>query len=119
MTYANKISHIDNLTFDSIIELNKSLVPIQYRSCPWNYPGLNHGTAVLTTEEQCSAYIAAYGAMHQAKIQEVLDYIKVDDFRNNDIQIIDWGCGQGLATVCFLDYLNKQSISLDIIKKVG
>lgn len=118
MTYADIVSQIENLTFDSIIDLNTNLVPIQFRSCPWNYPGLNHGTAVLTTEEQCFAYIAAYGAMHQAKIREVLDQIKIDDFRSNDFQIIDWGCGQGLATVCFLDYLNEQGIPLDIIRKV-
>lgn len=118
MTYADKITQIENVSFDSIIELNKTLVPVQYRLCPWNYPGLNHGTAVLTTEEQCSSYIAAYGAMHQAKIQEVLDHIKIDDFRTNEIQIVDWGCGQGLATVCFLDFLKKQGIPLDIIKKV-
>ncbi len=118
MIYADKIAQIENLTFDSIIELNRNLLPIEYRACPWRYPGLDHGTAVLTTEEQCSAYIAAYGLMHQSKINEVLDNIKVDDFRNNDIQIIDWGCGQGLATVCLLDYFNKQNIPIELVKKV-
>ena len=118
MSYKDKLSQINLLTFDSIIELNKNLVPLLYRSCPWSYPGLNHGTAVLTTEEQCSAYIAAYGSMHQSKIYEVLDKIKVDAFRNSDIQILDWGCGQGLATVCLFDYFNKLNLSLDLIRKV-
>ena len=90
MTYADKISQLEEMSFDSIIELNKMLVPVQYQSSPWNYPGLNHGTAVLTTEEQCSSYIAAYGSMHQAKIQEVLGNIIVEDFRSNNIQIVDW-----------------------------
>ena len=118
MIYADKIAQIENFTFDSIVELNRSLLPIEYRVCPWRYPGLNHGTAVLTTEKQCSAYIAAYGSMHQSKINEVLDNIKVDDFRNNDIQIIDWGCGQGLATVCLFDFFNKQNIPIELVKKV-
>lgn len=118
MSYKDQLSHINPLTFDSIIELNKNIVPLPYRPCPWAYPDLNHGTAVLTTEEQCSAYIAAYGSMHQSKIYEVLDKIKVDAFRNSDIQIIDWGCGQGLATVCLFDYFNKQNLSLDLIRKV-
>ena len=98
--------------------MNASLVPLQYRSRPWQYPGLNHGTAVLTTEEQCNAYIAAYGNMHQGKINEVLDEIKINDFANTDLQIIDWGCGQGLATICLFDFFNKHNLSLDLVKKV-
>ena len=113
-----QLYNIQNPSFNSIIELNASLVPLQYRSRPWQYPGLNHGTAVLTTEEQCNAYIAAYGNMHQGKINEVLDEIKINDFANTDLQIIDWGCGQGLATICLFDFFNKHNLSLDLVKKV-
>lgn len=118
MRYIEQLYNIQNPSFNSIIELNASLVPLQYRSRPWQYPGLNHGTAVLTTEEQCNAYIAAYGNMHQGKINEVLDEIKINDFANTDLQIIDWGCGQGLATICWFDFFNKHNLSLDLVKKV-
>ncbi len=118
MSYQEKLNHIEDLTFDSIIELNKSLMPSQYRSNPWHYPGLDHGTAVLETEEQCYAYISAYGEMHQAKINEVLGKINSNDFKNTDLQIIDWGCGQGLATVCLFDFFKQNMISLDLIKKI-
>lgn len=118
MRYIEQLYNIKNPSFNSIIELNTSLVPLQYRSRPWQYPGLNHGTAVLTTEEQCNAYIAAYGNMHQGKINEVLDKIKTNDFANTDLQIIDWGCGQGLATICLFDFFNKHNVSLDLVKKV-
>lgn len=118
MRYIEQLYNIQNPSFNSIIELNASLVPFQYRSRPWQYPGLNHGTAVLTTEEQCNAYIAAYGNMHQGKINEVLDEIKINDFANTDLQIIDWGCGQGLATICLFDFFNKHNLSLDLVKKV-
>lgn len=118
MSYIDQLHNIQNLSFNSIIELNTSLVPLQYRSCAWLYPGLDHGTAVLTTEEQCNAYIAAYGNMHQGKINEVLDKINTNDFANTDLQIIDWGCGQGLATICLFDFLNKHNVSLDLVKKV-
>lgn len=118
MRYIEQLYNIQNPSFNSIIELNASLVPLQYRSRPWKYPGLNHGTAVLTTEEQCNAYIAAYGNMHQGKINEVLDEIKINDFANTDLQIIDWGCGQGLATICLFDFFNKHNLSLDLVKKV-
>lgn len=118
MRYIEQLYNIQNPSFNSIIELNASLVPLQYRSRPWQYPGLNHGTAVLTTEEQCNAYIAAFGNMHQGKINEVLDEIKINDFANTDLQIIDWGCGQGLATICLFDFFNKHNLSLDLVKKV-
>ena len=118
MRYIEQLYNIQNPSFNSIIDLNASLVPLQYRSRPWQYPGLNHGTAVLTTEEQCNAYIAAYGNMHQGKINEVLDEIKINDFANTDLQIIDWGCGQGLATICLFDFFNKHNLSLDLVKKV-
>lgn len=118
MRYIEQLYNIQNPSFNSIIELNASLVPLQYRSRPWQYPGLNHGTAVLTTEEQCNAYIAAYGNMHQGKINEVLDKIETNDFANTDLQIIDWGCGQGLATICLFDFFHKHHVSLDFVKKV-
>ena len=118
MSYIENLSNINNLTFDSIIELNTFLVPPQYRSCAWTFPGLDHGIAVLNTEEQCNAYISAYGKMHQAKIEEVLSKINITDFTNTEVQIIDWGCGQGLATVCLFDFFKRKNINLDLIKKV-
>ena len=86
MTYYEELLKIKNYTFDSIIELNRKFLPQRYYLCPWTYPGLDHGRAVLTTEEQCCAYIAAYGNMHQAKINEVLDKININTFRSSDIQ---------------------------------
>ena len=118
MTYKDYIQQIDNISFDEIIKLNKSLIPVPYKTHPWHYPGLDHGTAILTQEEQCTAYIAAYGKMHQEKIDEVLCKINISDFQNTDIQIIDWGCGQGLATSCLFDFFTDKGISLELVKKV-
>ena len=118
MSYIEKLKTIEKLNFDSIIELNRNLVPSQYRSCPWHYPGLDHGTAVLATEEECSAYISAYGSMHQAKIYEVLEKISTAGFHNSDIHIVDWGCGQGLATVCLLDFFDRHNIDFELVKRV-
>ena len=90
MYYLEELLKIRNYTFDSIIELNRRFLPQRYYSYPWTYPGLDHGRAVLTTEEQCCAYIAAYGNMHQAKINEVLDKISINNIAEiqNNILII-------------------------------
>ena len=115
--YAYKLKDIESLTFDKIIELNKNSVP-SYYSKRSLYDSLDHGKAILTTEEQCCAYIAAYGFMHQGKINEVLEKIAINDFKNTDIQIVDWGCGQGLATVCLFDFFKTRGIGLDSVRKV-
>lgn len=48
--------------------------------------------------------------------------VKLNDFikeiKNEEITIIDWGCGQGLATICFFDFLLDNDIAQNIIKKV-
>lgn len=116
--YKEYIGKIENISFEKIIELNKVLVPDPYKPYPWKYPGLDHGTALLTNDEQCCAYIAAYGQMHQAKINEVLLKISIPELQNTDIQIIDWGCGQGLATVCLFDYFKQKQVSLESVKQV-
>ena len=118
MNYQKQIKQIENISFNKIIELNIKLVPPAYRQCPWKYPGLDHGTGILTTEEQLSAYIAAYGRMHQDKINEVLPRINMAELWNSDMQIVDWGCGQGLATVCLFDFFRQNNMSLDLVKKV-
>ena len=119
MAYQDDIQNITDVSFDKIIELNQQLVPTSYRNRPWAYPGLNHGTAVLESPEQLSAYIAAYGWMHKLKIQEVFQNInRFAELRYFDVQIVDWGCGQGVATVCFSDFFKENGFSLDFIRRV-
>ena len=61
-------------------------------------------------------YLFAYGKMHQAKLdfvfQQLSEYSKYYDniFSKEDINIIDYGCGQALGTVCYADYLKKHCI---------
>jgi superfamily II DNA helicase RecQ len=73
--------------------------------------GLNQGVDLLTTHELMCQYIFSYGNMHEAKIQTALSSIKnPKDVLSNNITIIDWGCGQGLATICYFDFINKLNI---------
>lgn len=118
MPYRQQLLSIQPLTFDAIIAFNQQRVPYPYNLSPWKHPALNHGVAVLSTEEACCAYIAAYGRMHQAKINEVLAQISIETFITGDIQIIDWGCGQGLASICLFDHLQQKNLPLSCIQKV-
>ena len=58
MSYADDIQKLCHLSINEIVRISRCYVPDRFKSCPWGYEdgqgrGLNHGTAVLETEEQC------------------------------------------------------------------
>ncbi len=118
MDYKALISELSDISFSKIRDLSIELInkhPREYRDKLWNE--LNRGTAVLETEDHLSQYLFSYGAMHQAKIDQALTNFSYNELVGNDFDIIDWGCGQGLATVCFLDKLKEHNIK-DLPNKI-
>ena len=81
---------------------------------------LNNGVDILTTYEQLSQYIFSYGKMHQAKLIQSLEVIpNLQTLINNkDIQINDYGCGQGIGSIVFIDYLKSIQATNFTISKV-
>lgn len=81
---------------------------------------LNNGVDILTTYEQLSQYIFSYGKMHQAKLLQSLEVIpNLQTLINNkDIQINDYGCGQGIGSIVFIDYLKSIQARNFTISKV-
>lgn len=116
MSYIDTIRTITPLSLDAIIKTAKQYVPDAYRYAPWNYPGLNHGTAILQNEEQLCCYLAAYGEMHKGKLQCAFTKFPFGNL-DKDIEIIDWGCGQGLASVYMADSLRDKGL-IDKLQKV-
>lgn len=80
-----------------------------FRSC-------HQGTAVLTTEAQCTAYLAAYGDMHRFKLDSAFAkfFETVGNLSAAPLEIIDWGCGQGLASGVLIDYIREHGLSLAV-----
>ena len=80
---------------------------------------LEHGTAVLETEEQCCAYMSAYGPMHRHKLMRALDE---KEFPYSDltggIEIYDWGCGQGIGTMAVIEKLRQHNMLRKLCKVV-
>ncbi len=116
MGYIDDITKIYPLSIDDIIQVSCKFVPQNYKSSPWNYPGMDHGTACLSNEEQLCCYMAAYGAMHKGKLNKILSDFPVDRI-DSDVEIIDWGCGQGIASVALISFLRKAQLD-GKIKKV-
>ncbi|MBE7691247.1 hypothetical protein, partial [Tenacibaculum piscium] len=70
---------------------------------------LNNGVEILTTDDQLSQYIFSYGKMHQAKLLQSFEAISnlKSIINNQEIQINDYGCGQGIGSIVFIDYLKS------------
>lgn len=123
MSYAYDIQRLCHLSINEIIRISRSYVPDRFKSCPWCYTDgqgrkLNHGTAVLETEEQCCAYMSAYGPMHHHKLMRALDE---NEFPYSDltdgVEIYDWGCGQGIGTMAVIEKLRQHNM-LGKLRKV-
>lgn len=115
MGYKERISSIYNLTMDAIIENCRSHIPEQYRYRPYSHPELNHGLDLLKSNEGLDCYIGAYGEMHQAKCRAAMQNMpfppKDKDATSLSLEIIDWGCGQGIGTICLVDYLKERELT--------
>lgn len=123
MSYADDIQKQYHLSINEIIRISRSYVPDRFKSCPWHYKDgqgreLNRGTAVLETEEQCCAYMSAYGPMHRHKLMRALDE---NEFPYSDltdgVEIYDWGCGQGIGTMAVIEKLRQHNM-LGKLRKV-
>lgn len=123
MSYVDDIKKVGHLTINEIIKISNLYVPDSFKSSPCYYRDsqgrtLNHGTAVLETEEQCCAYMSAYGPMHHHKLMRALDE---NEFPYSDlsdgVEIYDWGCGQAIGTMAVIEKLRQHGM-LGKLRKV-
>ena len=75
---------------------------------------LQRGVQVLTDEKQLFTYLFSYGLMHFEKMRSSFSSLPTNII-NNNIHIIDWGCGQALASISLLEYFSEDK---DSFKKV-
>ena len=114
MSYTQDLASLNNPTFEDLLRIAANNLPASKRAYPW--VGLSHGVKLLENDDELAQYLCAYGKMHKEKIDLALDSIKDPlNVFTKGITIIDWGCGQGLASICFFDYLRV----LGIVHKVN
>ena len=104
--YAYKLKYMDNPTFDKVRDLSTKF----YRELPQAlqdelFEALNRGIDILDTEPQMAAYLFAFGKMHQAKLSYAFGKLPKEFLEQPEINIIDYGCGQALGTMCYADFL--------------
>jgi len=108
-SYSNQLSR-DNFSFDTIrnIAVNNST---------WDSKLIHRGVAPLQSEDEMFIYLKSFGKMHKAKINSCLSFFPWNVI-DNAVEIIDWGCGQGLASVVLKEHLISHEINIEISKLI-
>ena len=102
--YRSMVSKLENPGIDDFIRVSEECVPAQYRQTPWILT--EHGVKVYDNDDELACYMAAYGRMHKGKMEKILSDFPFKEL-DSPFEITDWGCGQGVATVCLIDYLKR------------
>ncbi len=115
--YAYTIKHIKDITFKSlrnvVIDFTKRLPSELANEL---YKDIQHGVCQLESEPELNMYLHALGLMHEAKLQHAFEHLS-DAFINHEaIEIIDYGCGQAIGTMCYADFLRKNGHTQEVRK---
>ena len=113
--YAYKLKYMGDPTFDKVRDLSTKF----YRELPQAlqdelYEALNRGIDILDSEPQMTAYLFAFGKMHQAKLEYAFSKLPEEFLEQPEINIIDYGCGQALGTMCYADFLCENDYSQNV-----
>lgn len=100
-------------TFQAIRDISVKLVN-QYENKDEIFYSLGRGVTILKEYAQLCSYINSYGNMHEAKMISALESLPFEQFNNRNVEIFDWGCGQGLASVVLYNYFRKMNFSINV-----
>lgn len=98
--YSNLLSDI-KMSFDLIRRIAKEK----------NDGSLNvgRGVKIIESEEELFSYMRRFGFMHKCKLESAFDYLP-NNF-SSKVNIFDWGCGQGIASMVYLERFPIDSVS--------
>lgn len=114
MIYSELIHKCRNI--DNIINVCHEATPLQYKSKPWTHPELNHGIDLLSSDEALNCYMSAYGDMHVTKCRAAMMNFPFQQLQGS-IEIVDWGCGQGIGSATIIDVLQQHNL-LQWVRKI-
>lgn len=115
--YAYLIEHMQNPSFFKVWDIAYDFVQkLPYELCDELHEALNRGVDVLDSEPLLQMYIYAFGKMHNAKLQHAFNKLQDRVVKSNQIEIVDYGCGQGLASICYHDFIKEHNPQQQVTK---
>lgn len=114
--YQEKLNQSSCKNIYDIIEWCHESLPLQWKAYPWRHPDINHGVDLLVSEEALNCYMSAYGDMHTSKCKAAMINFPYEKI-TGAIEIVDWGCGQGIGSAVVLDMLQQRDL-LSWVKRV-
>ena len=102
------------ISFTGMRETALSLLPSDRTKRNKLYDDLERGKGILDDDDHLNMYLHSFGKMHKAKLDAAFNNLPDADIFGEEVEIYDWGCGQGTATICMLDYLAEKHISPQI-----
>lgn len=113
--YAKKLTKVEK----DFLELYKYNINSYDLDQAWsNYGNLSRGTTIFDNQDDLVLYMLFYAGMHYYKWELLFEQFflsQAQNLNNKIIEVIDYGCGQALASCCLLDFLNKKrNTSLNI-----
>lgn len=106
--YANSLETLE-LSFDAI----RNIAVTKCRGIETLMVG--RGVKPLLEENELYIYLFRYGKMHKAKLESCFNEFPFAEI-NQPIEVLDWGCGQGLASLVLCDFLINNEIELSVSK---
>lgn len=111
-SYSKALYNVANPSFETIRELAYSYV--KATGDPQSlYERLSRGEAIIDSEELLFKYMVSFGSKHKAKLYSAFDVI-VNSLKDENVNIIDWGCGQAMASMMLFEYIREKKINLSI-----
>lgn len=110
--YSKALYNLPNADFTSIRNIANKYIqsigdPIEL------YNNLQRGEKIIDDERLLYKYLVSFGNKHKDKLYSSFEVI-IENIKNEKFDIIDWGCGQGTATMLLLNYAKERDITLDI-----
>lgn len=105
------IERCNDLSLENIREAARQALPGPHQERPWTLTsrgGSDTESTIYSSELQLDAYLASYTDWHKAKLSKAFALLGKPMPRQ--INVIDWGCGQGLGTLFMLDYIKQKHL---------
>lgn len=112
--FLHKFKERGNISFVGMRDTAISLLPTDKTRCDKLYKDLERGKGVLDDDDHLNMYLHSFGKMHKAKLDMAFNNMSGADVFGEEVEVFDWGCGQGTATICLLDFLKENHIAPNI-----